>query len=112
MLDFPTSEPSVTKRHLSLNEDLALPLSSNFKCVSKTRSKTRSTVSALAINEAFLYKRELLDILLLCQHSSPRYATDVSSTSRPPSLPVPTVTSEQYPVCFCASGENFGGLKV
>lgn len=59
MLDFLTSEPSVTKRHLGLNEDLALPLSSNFKSVSKTRSKTRSTVSEAAINEAFLYKGAL-----------------------------------------------------
>lgn len=65
VLDFPTSEPSVTERHLSLTEDLALPSPSNFKCVSKTRSKTRSTVSALAINEAFLYKRELFDITVV-----------------------------------------------
>lgn len=112
MLDFPTSEPTVTKRHLSLNEDLALPSSANFKCVSKTRSKTRSTVSALAINEAFLYKRELLDILLLCQHSSPRSATDVGSTTRPPSLPVPTGPSVKFPVCFCVIGENVGGLTM
>lgn len=69
--------------------------------MSKIRSKTLSTVSTVAINEALLYKRALcasLDLLLACQHSSPQYATDVSSATRPPSLLVQKVGSGRYPV--------------